>query len=81
MNQETSQTGFGKEILTVKMLLSDPSCPFSEKALRYHIWKSGINGLSKAIIRIGRRVLIKKSEWIHWLDSHAQNKPARGTRV
>ena len=29
-----------KEFLTLKMLAKDPICPFSEKALRFHVWRS-----------------------------------------
>ncbi len=63
-----------KEYLTPKMLAEDPICPFSEKALRFHIWRSGINGLAPAIYRVGKKILIKRSEWIRWLESHAQKK-------
>lgn len=63
-----------KEFLTPKMLVNDPTCPFSEKALRFHIWRSGINGLAPAIYRVGKKILIKRSEWLKWLESHAQKK-------
>ncbi len=37
MNETLSGPSLNKEFLTVKVLLDDPSCPFSEKALRFHI--------------------------------------------
>ena len=63
-----------KEFLTPKMLVEDPSCPFSEKALRFHIWRSGVNGLAPAIFRIGKKILIKRTEWIRWIEGHSQQK-------
>lgn len=77
-NKLLSESSLNKEFLTVKMLLDDPSCPFSEKALRFHIWKSGVNGLAPAIFRIGKKILIKKAEWIKWLEGHAQQKKRKG---
>ena len=63
-----------KEFLDVKMLVEDPVCPFTERAVRFHIWKAGINGLAPAIYRVGRKILVKRSEWVKWLESHAQKK-------
>lgn len=63
-----------KIYLSIKELATDETCPFSEKALRWHIWRSGVNGLAPAIYRIGKKILIKKSEWVKWLESHAQKK-------
>ena len=77
-NKILSEASLNKEFLTVKMLLDDPSCPFSEKALRFHIWKSGVNGLAPAIFRSGKKSLIKKAEWIKWLEGHAQQKKGKG---
>ena len=77
-NKMPSDASLNKEFLTVKMLLDDPSCPFSEKALRFHIWKSGVNGLAPAIFRIGKKILIKRAEWIKWLEGHAQQKKRKG---
>lgn len=79
-NKMLSESAMNKEFLTVKMLLDDPSCPFSEKALRFHIGKSGVNGLAPEIFRIGKKFLIKKSLWIIWLENHAQQKKGKGKR-
>jgi len=73
----TAKAPRDKEFLTLKMLVEDPSCPFSEKALRFHIWRSGVNGLAPAIFRIGRKILIKRSGWLRWLESHAQQKKGK----
>jgi hypothetical protein len=63
-----------KEFLDIKSLVRDPMCPLSEKAVRFHVWRSGVNGLAPAVYRIGRKILIKRSEWVKWLESHAQKK-------
>lgn len=63
-----------KDFLTVKMLSKDPSCPFTERALRCYIWRAKKNGLERAIYRIGDRVFIKRSEWIKWIESHSPMK-------
>jgi hypothetical protein len=75
INENYAQVALeNKDFMTVNMLVRDPSCPFSEKALRFHIWRSGVNGLAPAIFRIGRKILIKRAEWIKWIESHAQQK-------
>ena len=77
INKTLMETPKEKEFLTIPMLVADPTCPFSEKALRFHVWRSGVNGLAPAIFRIGRKILIKRSEWIKWLEGHAQQKKGK----
>ena len=58
MDKTLTETAKNKEFLTPKMLIEDPTCPFSEKALRFHIWRSGVNGLAPAIFRVGSLFLV-----------------------
>lgn len=46
---------------------------FTEQSIRWHIFNAGTNGLaeSRAIIRLGRRVLIDVDRFNAWLDAHA----------
>ena len=74
IDKTTERSITNKELLTVPMLAQDPMCPFSEKAIRFYIWRSGVNGLAPAIIRIGKKVLIKRSEWLKWIEAHSQQK-------
>jgi len=71
----------GPVLLTVKQLAAYPKYPFSEASLRHLIFLSEPrvdsrgeeipgNGLNKAIIRLGRRVLIDVEAFDRWLDDH-----------
>jgi hypothetical protein len=46
---------------------------FSESALRHYIFNADRNGFSKAIKRIGRKVLIDEEEFFNWIEQQ-QNK-------
>lgn len=72
VNNTEQDSPLPKEFLDISMLVKDLCCPFSEKAVRFHIRKSGINGLAPAIFRIGKKILVKRSEWIKWIESHSQ---------
>lgn len=78
INNTKQDIAANKDFLDVAMLVKDPICPFSEKAVRFHIWKSGVNGLAPAIFRIGKKILVKRSEWVKWIESHAQQKKSKG---
>jgi hypothetical protein len=47
------------------------SFPMTEAALRWHIFNAANNGLQdhRAILRIGRRVLIDPAAFDRWVDS------------
>ena len=56
-----------KNLLTVRQL-SD-SCPaFTEASLRWLIFNAKANGLNRALVKVGRRVLIDVHEFEKWLD-------------
>lgn len=74
---QQAQTKIPKDYMSIPMLVEDPICPLSEKAVRFHVWRSGVNGLAPAIFRIGKKILIKRSEWIRWLESHGQQKKGK----
>ena len=69
-------------LVTVKQLASHPRYEWlTESALRHHIYgvdptvnsKGDVvegNGLDKAIIRLGRKVLIDIDEFDRWVKSH-----------
>lgn len=42
---------------------------FSESALRWHVFNAKTNGLDRAIIRVGRKLLIDETEFCKWLES------------
>ena len=68
---------------TVEEVAANPFYPFSKSAMRHLIFQSsgrsnsaGVtipgNGLDRALIRIGRKVLIDLDEFDNWLDSKKQ---------
>ena len=70
---------------TVEEVAANPRYPFSASALRHMIFLSASrqnsagdtipdNGLGRAIIRVGRKVLIDLDEFDEWLDQHRCSK-------
>ena len=66
-----------KDFMDTAQLLKDPCCPFSKRALYWHIWRRGINGLEKHIYCVGRKIIISRTGFIAWLTSN--QRKARGT--
>jgi hypothetical protein len=66
-----------KDFMDPAQLVEDSCCPFSKRALYWHIWRAGINGLAPAIYRVGRKIIISRSGFIEWLTSH-QRKSRSG---
>lgn len=56
------------DYLTVKQVAAKHPA-FSEAALRYYIFNEKQNGLSGAIRRIGRKVLINEERFLNWIDA------------
>ena len=56
---------------TIKQLAKDPQFCFSAPALRYYVLNAHKNGLSKALRRVGRKVLIRRDLFIEWLEKQS----------
>lgn len=56
------------EYVTKKQLAQDPSLCFTEAMLSYYILHRHKNGLSKAVLKIGRKLVIRKDLFIEWLE-------------
>lgn len=54
-------------LLTVKQM-AEKHRAFSEASLRYHIFHEKTNGLSQALTRLGRKILINEDLFFKWLD-------------
>lgn len=55
-------------LLTVKQFaIKHPA--FSEASLRYHIFHERTNGLSPALRRVGRKILINEEQFFIWIDN------------
>lgn len=61
-------------LITVKQV-AERYPAFSEGALRWRIFNAEQNGLSSALVRVGRRVLIDTEEFDRWLDSQRCGSP------
>lgn len=55
------------KLVTVKQLaVASPA--FTEASLRWKIFHAETNGLDRALVKVGRRVLIDLVEFERWLD-------------
>jgi hypothetical protein len=57
---------------TVRQIASDPAFCFSIPMLRYYILHAHRNGLSQALRRIGKKVLIRRDLFIAWLEKQGR---------
>jgi hypothetical protein len=57
-----------KTYLTVKQMAAKHPA-FSEASLRYHIFNERQNGLDKALIRVGKKILINEDAFWDWLEN------------
>ena len=57
-----------KNYLTVKQMAAKHPV-FSEASLRYHIFNERRNGLDKALIRVGKKILINEDAFWDWLEN------------
>jgi hypothetical protein len=64
------------DLLTVKQF-AEKHPAFSEGSLRHHIFHEETNGLSAALVRIGRKVLIKEAAFFDWIASLQPNGETR----
>ena len=56
---------------TIKQIVSDPTFCFTEPMLRYYILHAHKNGLSTALRRIGRKLLIRRDLFINWIEKQS----------
>lgn len=57
--------------------LAERNPAFTEGALRWHVFQAKQNGLDKAIVRVGRRVLIDELEFNRWLEGKREGVTAQ----
>lgn len=60
------------EYVTVKKLSNDPSLCFTEAMLRYYLLHRHKNDLSKAVRKIGRKMVIRKDLFIEWIEKQSR---------
>lgn len=59
---------FSERLRTIRQT-AERNKAFTEGALRWYVFNAKHNGLDKAIVRVGRRVLIDELEFSRWLES------------
>lgn len=59
------------QYITVKQAAADKSLCFTEAMLRYYLLHAHKNGLSKAIRRIGKKLVLRRDLLIQWIEDHA----------
>lgn len=64
-----------ENLLTVRQLAKS-SPAFTEASLRWLIFNAKSNGLNRALVKVGRRVLIDVPEFEMWLEGQRQVPPA-----
>jgi hypothetical protein len=57
---------------TIKQIANDSTFCFTVPMLRYYVLHAHRNGLSKAIRRVGRKVLIRRDQFIEWLEKQTR---------
>jgi hypothetical protein len=57
---------------TVRQLAEDPAFCFTVPMLRYYVLHAHRNGLSKALRRVGRKVLIRRDLFIDWIEKQVR---------
>ena len=70
-----------RNLKTVKQL-AESSPAFTEASLRWMIFNAETNGLDRALIKRGRRVLIDVPEFERWLDGQrmSDSRPGGGSQ-
>lgn len=67
------------DLRTIDALVSEYPNILSASTLRWQLRRRGTNGLARACVRVGRRLLISKSRYDQWLASQTE-LPACGAK-
>lgn len=62
------------EAVTVSELCRRFPC-FSKSGIRMLLFRRHENGLARAVLTVGRKILIDVDEFVRWLDTHREAKP------
>ena len=60
-----------RSIMTVEQLC-DAHPAFTPASVRWWLFRREENGLNRAVIRLGRKLLIDESAFFDWLDDHRE---------
>ena len=73
-NESTQPVISVEDYVTIRQLVTNYPA-FTEGGIRALIFRANHNGFNRCIRRIGRKILISKSAFSHWIE--AQNGDAR----
>ncbi len=59
------------QYITVKQAAADKSLCFTEAMLRYYLLHAHKNGLSKAVRRIGKKLVLRRDLLLAWIEDHS----------
>lgn len=68
-----------RQLRTVKQLATESGGAFTEGSLRWAIFNEKSNGLDRAVVRLGRRVLIDVPKFNEWIDSNGLPRTGSAT--
>jgi hypothetical protein len=69
--EEQSKPDCNINYTTIRQLAADPQFCFTAAMLRYYVLHAHKNGLSRAIRRLGKKVLIRKDLFIDWIEQQS----------
>jgi hypothetical protein len=61
------------KLMTLKQT-AEQNPAFTEKSLRWHLHRRSTSGLSKATVKVGRRVYIDSEAFEQWLEDQREDK-------
>lgn len=59
------------KLLTVQQIIAGGAYPFTLGQIRHYLTHRHKNGLDKAIVKIGKRVYFKISEFDEWIENQS----------
>ena len=71
MQQDTNGSLAISDLKTIEGLVDENPQALSITTVRWQLRHRHVNGLSQCCVRSGKRILISKSRYEHWLSSQA----------
>lgn len=64
----------GVSYCTIKQIADDQTFCFTTPMLRYYVLNAHKNGLTKALRRLGRKILIRRDLFIEWIEKQSEKR-------
>lgn len=72
-SKQDENSNIDLQYMTVRQIADDPSFCFTMAMLRYYVLHAHSNGLSSAIRRIGRKILLRRDLFVEWIESQSSH--------